>query len=67
MYIPEKDTILNEVIAAYDFPETLLALSATAAVISTILSAWSASLRRVMPSALFSRACLSPHSPGRTN
>ena len=24
MYIPEKDTILNEVIAAYDFPETLL-------------------------------------------
>ena len=24
MYIPENDTILNEVIAAYDFPETLL-------------------------------------------
>ena len=24
MYIPENDTILNEVIAAYDFPETLM-------------------------------------------
>ena len=65
MYIPENDKILNEVIAAYDFPETLMGAVRYGSGHINDTFCLVCQPRRVRPSALFCRACPWRHSPAR--